>query len=213
VGIAGGTGSGKTVLAGGLRGRFGNACIVDLDSYYVDRSHLSVGERNRVNYDEPEAIDVETLLRHVRDLTSGRAIRKPRYSFEEHCRVGTEEIVPAPLLIIEGLFVLWWPEMRSVLDLGLYVEAPLSVRLARRVRRDVADRGRSVESVLTQYFESVHPMHERYVEPTRSFAELVVTSRETDPNWAEPAFEAVRALFEGRGGREVSPIEDNAHAR
>ena len=175
IGVAGGTGSGKSTLARALVDRFGG-CLIHLDSYYLDRSGLPPEERVRLNYDEPAAIDAALLVEHLRRLARGEPVQKPLYSFETHTRVGGEMVTPARLLIVEGLFTLWWEPLRALLDVKVFVDAPADVRLIRRTRRDVAERGRTVDQVLEQYLGTVRPMHERYVEPTKAHADLVVVN-------------------------------------
>jgi uridine kinase len=175
IGVTGGTGAGKTTLVHSLVGRLGGY-ILDVDSYYRDLSHLSPEARARHNYDEPDAIDTDLLVSHLGCLAGGEPIAKPVYSFENHTRVGTERITPARLIFVDGLFALWWPSLRALLDFKIYVDVPPDLRLGRRIQRDVRERGRDVQSVLAQYFSTVRPMHERYVEPTRPYADLVVTN-------------------------------------
>ncbi len=177
VGIAGGTGAGKGLLAGRLveiYARVG-AARLDQDSYYRDRSHLSEAERSLVNYDEPGAVDHELLLRHLQRLLKGVAVEKPRYSFVTHTRSTEGELVdPVPVIVVEGLFTFWDYRVRSLLHLKVYVEADPDIRFIRRLRRDVFERGRTVESVIDQYLQTVRPMHRLYVGPTKAFADLVV---------------------------------------
>jgi len=164
VGLAGGTGSGKSAIARSLVARVGG-CVIDLDSYYQDRSS-----------DDPASIDVGLLVTQLEQLTRGEAVRKPVYSFESHAQTGVEVIAPARLVLVEGLFTLWWEGLRSLLDVKVFVDAPPDVRLIRRIRRDTAERGRTLEQVLQQYAGTVRLGHERYVEPTRAHADLVVTN-------------------------------------
>lgn len=173
IGIAGGTGSGKSAIVRGLVERLGG-CVLDLDSYYLDRSHLDPTERRRVNYDEPAAIDAPLLVDHLSRLSRGEPVQKPVYSFESHSRVGLALVAPARLMIVEGLFTLWWESLRALLDVKVFVDAPPDIRLARRLRRDVTERGRTIEQVLHQYLATVRPMHDRYVESTRGQADLVI---------------------------------------
>ena len=176
VGIAGGSGAGKSLLARRLIETAPGACALDLDAYYRDRGQLRPEERRLLNFDEPAAFDLDLLLEHLKALRLGQAILKPIYSFEHHCRVGRVEIPPAPLVIVEGLFTLWWPEVRQALDFAIFVDAPPDIRLMRRIQRDLLERGRTVAAVLEQYTRSVRPMHERFVEPTRAHADLVVSN-------------------------------------
>lgn len=174
VGIAGGTGAGKTTLAGLLADALGHVIVLDLDSYYLDRGGLSRESRDRLNFDEPGAFDVSLLMEHLRQLRDGRPVQKPRYSFEHHTRSGVETIRPAPIVLVEGLFALWWEELRKLLNLKVYLDAPQDLRVKRRLKRDVESRGRSAESVLRQYEATVAPMHDLYVAPTRAHADLVL---------------------------------------
>jgi uridine kinase len=178
VGIAGGTGTGKSTIVRALLARM-DGCVLGVDSYYRDLGHLTPDERARRNYDEPAAIESTLLVEHLQQLAQGCPVLKPVYSFDTHTRVGAEMVAPAPFIVVEGLFALWWSEVRELLDHKVYVDAPPDLRLARRIRRDVIERGRTVESVLEQYLSTVRPMYERYVEPTRAYADLVVTNTGT----------------------------------
>jgi uridine kinase len=176
LGIAGGTGAGKTTLVRLLAESLGHVVVLDMDSYYLDRSGVSPEIRDRLNFDEPGAFDVSLLIRHLWLLRQGHAIEKPRYSFESHTRTGVEAIAPAPVVLVEGLFALWWGDLRESFDLRIYLDAPDDVRVRRRIERDVVSRGRSVESVLRQYECTVRPMHEVYVAPTRHYADLILAN-------------------------------------
>jgi uridine kinase len=176
VGIAGGTGAGKTTLARWLAEALDQVSVLDLDSYYLDRSELSRESRDRLNFDEPRAFDVTLVVHHLRELRAGRSIEKPRYSFEHHTRTGVETLLPAPIVVVEGLFALWWEELRGLFDLKIYLDAPSDVRVRRRIHRDVESRARSADSVRRQYEATVRPMHELYVAPTRAHADLVLVN-------------------------------------
>jgi uridine kinase len=201
VGIGGGTGAGKTSIVRGVVERLGGR-VLDLDSYYRDRSHLGLGERQLVNYDEPDAIEIELLLQHLSCLAGGRSVQKPIYSFEAHGRVGVGPVAAARLILVDGLFTLWWPALRARLDLKIFVDAPADMRLARRLRRDVAERGRSFDDVLRQYLGTVRPMHERYVEPTRTYADLVVMNEEHVDGCVLEVATAIVATARTKGGAE-----------
>ncbi len=177
IGIAGGTGSGKTTVTRILRERFSHAgiAVIDQDSYYVDRGHLPEAERDNANFDEPAAIDHDLLFEHMRRLLSSEAIDKPRYSYLTHRRLGeSDRVVPAPFVIVEGLYALWDPRLRDLMDLKIYVAAHADLRVIRRMERDLRERGRTPDSVIRQYLVSVRPMHEQHIEPTRAFADLVI---------------------------------------
>lgn len=203
IGIAGGTGAGKSTVVRRVTERFGG-CLVDLDSYYVDRGHLRPDERGRINYDEPAAIDVALLLDHLQRLAAGEPVQKPRYSFEKHTRVGVETVPPMPLIAVDGLFALWWEPLRSLFNLKVFVDAPPDLRLIRRIRRDVIERGRTVDSVLAQYLSTVRPMHERYVEPTRAYADLVVANVGPVEECIESVAASVRATVAPSSQKHVA---------
>ena len=191
IGIGGGTGAGKTTIVRALVDRMGGT-VIDLDAYYHDRSGLPPAERNRINYDDPVAIDAVLLVAHLTQLTHGEPVQKPVYSFATHTRIGVEVVAPARLVIVEGLFTLWWESLRSLLDVKIFVDAPSDLRLIRRIRRDISERGRSVDQVLQQYLGTVRPMHARYVEPTRAHADLVVTNDGPMEDAAERMIDVVR---------------------
>lgn len=175
IGLGGGTGAGKSVIARNLVAQVGG-CVIDLDSYHRDRGGLPPEERSLVSYDDPTTIDITLLVEHLEQFARGEAIRKPVYSFEAHARTGLETVAPARLVLVEGLFTLWWEALRSRLDVKVFVDAPPDLRLIRRIRRDIAARGRTLEQVLHRYTAGERSTHERYVEPTRAQADLVVTN-------------------------------------
>ena len=183
VGIGGGTGAGKTTLALALQERFapGETVLIDQDAYYRDRSHLSPGERNGLNFDDPAAYDNDLLISHLNQLLSGRPIERPVYDFTNHCRRHeTERLAPRAILIVEGIMVLADPRLRRLMDLKIFVEASADLRFIRRLLRDTAERGRTLTSVITQYLESVRSMHLIYVEPSRQYADLVISGEALD---------------------------------
>ncbi len=176
VGIAGGTGSGKTTFARALQRAMGQQCvIVPQDSYYVANTDLSFAERLKINYDHPSALEDELLIEHLRRLRQGQSIQVPVYDFEIYAR--TEETItvqPQAIVIVEGILVLNNPSLRKELDLKVYVDTDPDVRILRRLIRDVKKRGRTLESVYSQYLETVKPMHEAFVEPSKRYADLIV---------------------------------------
>ena len=194
VGVAGGSGSGKTTLCRALTRQLPDVSVLELDAYYLDRSHLPPAERERLNFDEPAAFDARLLSRHLRRLARGEAVAKPVYSFVSHTRVGSEPFVPGRFVLVEGLFPLWWEDVRGLWDLTVYVDAPIDLRLKRRVDRDVTTRGRTVESVMAQYTRTVRPMHELYVEPTRQHARVVLSNQGSIETALEPIVDALRQL-------------------
>ena len=176
VGVAGGTGSGKTTLTRALLDRFsGQSSVVFMDNYYKDQSHLTWDERVVTNYDAPEAFDVELMAEHLRQLRSGHAIDCPVYNFAEHNRAAeTIRVEPSPVLVIEGILLFALPELTEQLDLKLFVDTDADVRILRRIQRDVVERGRSLASVEEQYLQTVKPMHELYVDPSKRSADLII---------------------------------------
>ena len=177
VGIAGASCSGKTELARGLaRQLLDDALPFALDHYYMDRSHIPEPERSNFNFDHPDALDATLLIRDIESLKLGLSIEQPRYSFVTHARLDdTEPVAPRPVIIVEGLFSLYWLQLRELLDLKVYVETPDQECFNRRLRRDVAERGRTPQSIQHQYDRTVRPMAETYVRPTAQFADLTVS--------------------------------------
>ena len=177
LGIAGGTGSGKTTLASRIVDALGEgtAAILDQDSYYLDHPGLATDELARLNFDHPDSLDWKLLRQHVRLLRQCRVIEKPVYVFRTHSRRrDTVRIQPREVILLEGILILENPELRELIDLKIFVDAEPDVRFIRRLVRDVRDRGRSMDSVIRQYLDTVRPMHLEFVQPTRSFADIVV---------------------------------------
>lgn len=206
IGVGGGTGAGKTTLARRLASLYAHQGIVilDQDSYYRNQSHLPLEQRILTNYDEPAALDGDLLFEHVQCLAAGEAIRKPTYCFVTHTHTPeVREIQPAPLIILEGLLALWDERLRELMGLKIFVEADADVRLMRRLLRDVHERGRTLESTVAQYQDSIRPMHRRYVEPTKAFADLVVNTTDVAlDEWLAPID---RVLGKMRGSLDASP--------
>ncbi len=176
IGIAGGTGSGKTTLMKNLMERFGDVVtVLSHDNYYRRHDDLTYEERCRINYDEPAALETELMAQHLDQLRQGQAIDCPVYDFALHNRSDeTIHIVPKKVIIVEGILIFENEALRNLMDVKIFVDTDADVRLCRRIKRDVNKRGRTLESVLTQYQTTVKPMHEKYVEPSKKFADLVV---------------------------------------
>jgi uridine kinase len=176
IGLAGGSGSGKTTIAeevvDSLNGR---VALLHHDAYYRHRIDLTLEERTRVNYDHPSSLETELLIEHLESLRLGVSVEHPVYDFAAHLRSEeTIRIEPAPVIVVEGILVLSEPELRSELDLKIFVDTDPDLRLARRLERDITERGRSVDSVIGQYFATVRPMHLEFVEPSRRYADLII---------------------------------------
>ena len=175
IGIGGPSGAGKTFLAEHLVRELKDAVILPIDAYYPDLGHLSFEARNRLNFDDPSIMDSSLLFEHVGTLASGVPIAQPVYDFSRHTRTpNTIKVPAAPFVIIEGLFTLYWPELRELLNTRVYVEMKDAVCLKRRIARDVCERGRSRESVEEQFRTTVVPSADRFVKPTAEYADVVV---------------------------------------
>ena len=176
IGLAGGSGSGKTTIAEEVVDRLaGRVALLHHDAYYRHMDELTFEERTRVNYDHPKSLETELLIKHLEDLRTGIAIEHPVYDFSTHLRATeTVRVEPAPVVVVEGILVLSEPELRSELDLKIFVDTDPDLRLARRLERDISERGRSVDSVINQYFATVRPMHIEFVEPSRRYADLII---------------------------------------
>ena len=176
IGIAGGTGSGKTTLMKNLITRFGGAVtVLSHDNYYRRHDELPLEERSQLNYDEPAALETDLMARHLELLRQGQAIDCPDYAFSAHNRSDeTVRVEPQPVIIVEGILIFENKALRELMDIRIFVDTDADIRLCRRIKRDVNKRGRTLESVLTQYQQTVKPMHEKYVEPSKHFADIVV---------------------------------------
>lgn len=177
IGIAGGTGSGKTTVVTQIINELPETevAVISQDAYYADLSHLSYEERVNVNFDHPRAIDFELLASHLRQLRKGEPIRQPVYSFEEHNR--TDEYIltyPRKVIIVEGILILTHPEIREMFDIKIFVHADSDERLIRRLKRDINERGRNLEEVLMRYQTTLKPMHDQLIEPTKEFADIII---------------------------------------
>ena len=176
IGIAGGTGSGKTTLMNNLIGTYGDqVTVLSHDNYYRRRDELTYEQRCLINYDEPDALETDLMAVHLDKLRQGQAIDCPVYDFTQHNRSNeTVRIVPKKVIIVEGILIFENQPLRDLMDIKIFVDTDADVRLCRRIKRDVNKRGRTLESVLTQYQTTVKPMHEKYVEPSKKYADIVV---------------------------------------
>jgi uridine kinase len=177
IGIAGGTGSGKTTVVQQIVEQLpeGEVCVISQDSYYKDTSHLSYDERVNINFDHPKAIDFDLMALHIQELQKGNSIEQPVYSFVEHNR--TSETItthPKKVVIVEGILILTHPEIRDLFDIKLYVHADSDERLIRRLKRDIVERGRDLNEVLNRYQTTLKPMHQEFIEPTKEYADIII---------------------------------------
>ncbi|GGL53983.1 uridine kinase [Halocalculus aciditolerans] len=176
IGIAGGTGAGKTTVAREITENVGESVtLIPLDNYYEDLSHLDFDDRKDVNYDHPNAFEWDLLNDHLDRLLSGQAIEMPQYDFTEHLRRDdTLHVEPTDVIVLEGILALYDDDINDMLDLHIYVETDADVRILRRIERDVVQRGRDLEGVMDQYLSTVKPMHEQFIEPTKKSADIII---------------------------------------
>jgi uridine kinase len=177
IGIAGGSGSGKSTVARNVASALGTASVafIDMDAYYLDHGHLPIEERRKVNWDHPNVFDWDHLVDHLERLAGGEAIEKPVYDFVSHARgAETVRIPPADVVVIDGILLFTDARVRDLCDVKVFVDADADVRLIRRIRRDMAKRGRPLAEILEQYLSTVQPMHLEFVEPSKRYADVIV---------------------------------------
>lgn len=177
IGIAGGTGCGKTTVVNKILNELpeGEVGVISQDSYYKDTTHLSYDERIKINFDHPRSIDFELLTKHLIDLKNNKIIEQPMYSFVKHNRTGDTILThPRKVMIVEGILILTNPELRDLCDIKIYVHADSDERLIRRLKRDIAERGRDLDEVLTRYQNTLKPMHAQFIEPTKEYADIII---------------------------------------
>ena len=177
IGITGGTGCGKTTVVNQIIAELpsGQVSVISQDSYYKDLSHLSYEERTKVNFDHPKSLDFDLLREHLSQLKEGKTIMQPTYSFVEHNRLPvTIPIVPCKVLIVEGILIFSHPDLRNLFDIKIYVHADSDERLIRRIKRDISERGRTIEEVLNRYQTTLKPMHQEFIEPTKEYADIII---------------------------------------
>lgn len=177
IGIAGGSGSGKSTVARRVTEALhaDSAAFIDMDGYYNDYSHLPFEERRRINWDHPEAFDIELLTAQLDALTRGQPVAKPVYDFVNHVRSPlVEQLEPAEVLVVDGILLFVDPRLRERCDIKVFVDADADIRLVRRIRRDVRERGRGIDEILEQYLATVQPMHQQFVEPSKRYADVII---------------------------------------
>ncbi|MCB0399781.1 MAG: uridine kinase [Winogradskyella sp.] len=177
IGIGGGTGCGKTTVVNTILQELpeGEVGVISQDSYYKDTSHLSFEERVKINFDHPRSIDFELLEKHLKDLKEGKSIDQPVYSFVKHNRTGDVIVTqPRKVMIVEGILILSHPEIRELFDIKIFVHADSDERLIRRLKRDITERGRDIDEVLTRYQTTLKPMHQQFIEPMKEYADIII---------------------------------------
>lgn len=197
IGIAGGTGSGKTTVVHQIMNELPETevGIISQDSYYKDNSNLSFDERALINFDHPRAIDFDLLVQHLQELKAGNSVDQPVYSFVTHNRTDdTIHTHPRKVMIVEGILILAHPELRDLFDVKIYVHADSDERLIRRLKRDIAERGRDMDEVLNRYQTTLKPMHQQFIEPTKAFADIIIPN----DKYNTVAIDVVRAVINQR---------------
>jgi uridine kinase len=177
IGIAGGTGCGKTTVVNQILNELpeGEVGVISQDSYYMDTSHLSYEERVKINFDHPRSIDFDLLTKHLKKLKNKKPIHQPIYSFVKHNRTGDTIVThPRKVMIVEGILILTNPELRNMFDIKIFVHADSDERLIRRLKRDIAERGRDIDEVLSRYQTTLKPMHDQFIEPMKEFADIII---------------------------------------
>lgn len=177
IGVTGGTGSGKTTVTRKIIEEFGDVSLayIPQDAYYKDQSHLTMDERVLTNYDHPFAFDNDLLSEHIRQLLDGQAVQMPVYDFTQHNRAEeTIRVDPKEVIIIEGILIFSDKELRDLMDIKVFVDTDDDIRIIRRIKRDMAERGRSLDSIIDMYTSIVKPMHEQFIEPTKKFADIII---------------------------------------
>jgi len=177
IGIAGGTGCGKTTVVNQILQELpeGEIGVISQDSYYTDTSHLTYEERIKMNFDHPRSIDFELLVSHLEELKKGNPIHQPVYSFVKHNRTGDTILThPRKVMIVEGILILTNPELRDMFDIKIFVHADSDERLIRRLKRDIAERGRDIREVISRYQNTLKPMHDQFIEPMKEFADIII---------------------------------------
>ena len=207
IGVAGGTCAGKTVVCERLveRAGDGQVALVRLDSYQVDHTHQTVAERAATNYDHPDAYDWNLLNDHLARLSGGETVSSPTYDFAVHNRSAAVRVIqPAPVIVVEGILVLHDPTLRDIFDLKLYIDSEADVRFIRRLRRDVEERGRTIDSIVAQYLATVRPGHEQFIEPSKRFADVIFPQGGLDEPALDLLVARVRELTNARSSSSVN---------
>lgn len=209
IGIAGGSGSGKTLVARTIVRELGSekVVIIDQDSYYKDLDQIPFRDREARNFDHPDAFDNDLLVAHLRELLDGKPIDQPVYDYTNHCRSAeTRRISDHLIVVLEGILIFHEPELRALMDIKLFVDADADVRLTRRLRRDLVERGRAVDSILRQYEESVRPMHLQFVEPSKRFADVIIPGGGHNKVAIDLLKTKIRELLRERGVDVSAPV-------
>ena len=194
IGIGGGTGSGKTTVVNQIISEFPkeDVQVISQDSYYNDTSHLTYKDRCKINFDHPKSIDFKLLEAHLKDLKQGKSVKQPIYSFKTHNRTGDTTLTePKKVIIVEGILILSNPQLRTILDIKIFVHADSDERLIRRIKRDLAERGRDLNEVLDRYQTTLKPMHQQFIEPMKAYAVIIIPNN----NYNTVAVNVVKSII------------------
>jgi uridine kinase len=198
LGVAGGSGSGKTTVVRSIMGSLGpdHVTVIHHDSYYRDTSHLEPAARAEINYDHPDSLETELLVQHLAELREGRPVAVPVYDFSEHSRLARREhVAPSKVIIVDGLLILWDRALRSLMDIKIFVDTDADLRFIRRLERDIAERGRSADSVVQQYMRTVRPMHLEFIEPSKRYADVILPGGGHNPVAIDMLTTKIRAIL------------------
>jgi len=201
IGVAGGTGSGKTTVAFAILEKVGwnRIALIQHDSYYYDASNLPLEERARLNFDHPDALETPLLVEHLKALRNGQPVQIPTYDFRTHTRLAETRLVnPEPVILVEGILIFAEPALRELFDVKIFVDADADIRFMRRLERDLKDRGRSLDSVVEQYMNTVRPMHLEFVEPSKRYAHVIIPEGGHNTVALDMVVARVQTLLQGR---------------
>ncbi len=207
IAVTGGTGSGKTTISNAILEQVGghNIAYLPHDAYYKDRADIPLIDANTPNFDHPDAIETSLMIEHIRRLQRGEAVNVPVYDFTRDLRTQhTTRVEPHPIILVEGILLLAEPELRSLFDVKIFVDTDADIRLIRRLKRDIADRGRTAESVITQYMTTVRPMHLEFVEPSKRFADVIIPEGGFNTVAIDMIADRVRSLLRRSADEPVS---------
>ncbi|MCC6931342.1 MAG: uridine kinase [Gemmatimonadaceae bacterium] len=212
IGIAGGTGSGKSTVARRVAEQLSHASVafIDMDAYYRNFVHLPIEERRQVNWDHPDAFDLDLLVEQLQQLVSGTGIEKPIYDFVTHTRrAETRRVPPADVIVVDGILLFVDERVRDLCDVKVFVDAEADIRLARRIKRDMAKRGRPLEDILQQYMTTVRPMHEQFVEPSKRYADVIVPRGGHNAVAIEMITAKIQRRFDAAGAESRDSVRDS----
>ena len=196
IGITGGSGSGKSTVVKRIKERYPNAVLIEMDNYYKSATFVNNNNITAYNFDHPDAFDMDLMLQNLADLKEGRSCMMPQYDFVHHSRKDEYiKVDPSSIMVIDGMMVLYDKRVRNIVDLKLYVDTPADIRFIRRLKRDVAERGRTVESVIEQYTNVVRPGHYNFIEPSKAYADLIIPEGGYNDNAMEVLFSFIGSMM------------------